>query len=119
MPFKTILRELVEAAPGADGAILTDWEGEAVEHFSLDDEYELKLIGAHKGIILNRIREIQQKLLPCEIHEAVISTGTHHVIIGAIGSDYSLIMTLDRNALVGRAVYAFQRSVQALKKEIC
>ncbi len=119
MPFKTILRELVENTPGASGAILTDWEGEAVEQYSLADEYELKLIGAHKGIILNRMKEIQHELLPGDIHEAVISTETHHVIIGTISNDYSLIMTLGKNALVGRALYEFQRSIKSLKKEIC
>ncbi len=119
MPFKTILRELVENTPGASGAVLTDWEGEAVEHYCLADDYELKLIGAHKGIILNRMKEIQRKLQPSDVREAVITTELHHVIIGTIDADYSLIMTLDRNALVTRALYKFQRSLKLLEKEIC
>jgi predicted regulator of Ras-like GTPase activity (Roadblock/LC7/MglB family) len=119
VPFKTILMELVEATPGASGAILTDWEGEAVEHYSLVDEYELKLIGAHKGIILNRMKEIQHRFLSGDVHEAVISTNTLHVMIGTIDEDYSLIMTLDRNALVARALRNFQRAINSLKKEIC
>ncbi len=119
MPFKAILMKLVETTPGANGAILTDWEGEAVEQYSLADEFELKLIGAHKGIILNRMKEIQHRFLSGDVHEAVISTNTHHVIIGTIDEDYSLIMTLDRNALVARAIRNFQRAILSLKKEIC
>jgi predicted regulator of Ras-like GTPase activity (Roadblock/LC7/MglB family) len=119
VPFKTILRELVENTPGASGAILTDWEGEAVEQFGLADEYELKLIGAHKGIILNRMKEIHCKSLPGGLHDAVISTETHHIIVGMIDNDYSLIMTLGREALVARAMREFRRTISLLKKEIC
>lgn len=119
MPFKKILMELVEATEGASGAILTDWEGEAVEQYSLSDEFELKLIGAHKGIILNRMKEIQHRFLPGDVHEAVISTNTHHIIIGTIGEDYALVMTLHRNALVALAMHNFQRAIKSLKKEIC
>jgi predicted regulator of Ras-like GTPase activity (Roadblock/LC7/MglB family) len=118
VPFKTILRELVEKTPGASGAILTDWEGEAVEQYCLADEYELKLIGAHKGIILNRMKEIHCKSLPGGLHDAVISTETHHVIFGVIDDDYSLIMTLGKETLVSRAIREFRRTVGLLKKEI-
>lgn len=119
MPFKKILRELVDNTPGASGAILTDWEGEAVEQYSLADEFELKLIGAHKGIILSRMKDIQNKFLSGDIREAVVSTQTHHVILGTIDADYSLIMTLARDTLVARALFEFRRAVKSLKKEIC
>ncbi len=119
MPFKAILKELVESTPGAGGAILTDWEGESVEQYSLTDEFELKLIGAHKGIILNRMKDIQQKLMPGDLLDTVVSTDTHHVIIGAIDHDYSLIMTLGKGVLVAMALREFRCAVKSLKKEIC
>ncbi len=118
MPFKTIIRALVESTPGATGAILTDWEGEAVEQFSLEDEFELKLIGAHKGIILNRMKDIQQKFLSGEVLDTVVSTDTNHVIIGAIDRDYSLIMILGKDALIAKALRSFRCTVKTLKKEI-
>ncbi len=119
MPFKTLLKELVESTPGASGAILTDWEGESVEQYSLTDEFELKLIGAHNGIILNRLKDIQQKLMPGDIIDIIVSTDSHNVIIGAIDHDYSLIMTLGKGVLVARALREFRRAAKSLKKEIC
>ena len=53
MPFKVILKELVESTYGAIGAILADWEGEAVEQYCLTDTFQLKVTAAHKGIIVN------------------------------------------------------------------
>ncbi len=59
MPFKTILNRLVANTNGAVGAILLDWEGEAVEiatsEASIDD---LKLIGAYQAVFLDRLKKI-------------------------------------------------------------
>lgn len=118
MPFKRILTELVAAVPGASGAILADWEGEAVEQSCLYDDYELKFIGAHQGIILNRMKEAHSELAVGGLREAVISTEGDRFIIGPIGPDYVLVMTLGRKAIVGQAVHHFRASVTLLAKEI-
>ena len=118
MPFKAILRELVEVTPAAAGAILADWEGEAVAQHCLDDDYELKVLGAHEGIILNRMKEVQVEVPAGELQLAVITTDKQHVIIGVVGPDYSLVMTLAREAIIGPALYRFRQTVKLLEKEI-
>ena len=118
MPFKEILRHLVENTPHASGAILADWEGEAVEHHCLYDDYELKLLGAHKGIILNRMKDAHADLSAGEMQDAVITTDNQQVIIGAVGPDYSLVMTLASEAMVGLALHRFRQAVKLLEKEI-
>lgn len=119
MPFKSLLTQLVESIPGATGAILADWEGEAVEHFCLSgDDYELKIIGAHKGIILNRLKELEQALAGGEPREVVISTSDRHIIAGTIGPEYELVLTLERHALIGKALYEFNKTAHLLYREI-
>ena len=118
MPFKTILKELVEFVPGATAAILADWEGEAVEQYCLYDDYELKIIAAHKGIVLSRMKEVHADFPGGEFGDALITTDSRHILAGTVGPDYSLVMTLDREALVGLALYCFRDSVKCLAKEI-
>ena len=118
MPFKAILMQLVEDIPLASGAILADWEGEAVEQHCLYDDYELKLLGAHKGIILNRMKDVHSALAAGEIQDAVITSGKQQVIIGAVGPDYSLVMTLANGAMIGLALHRFWQVVKLLEKEI-
>jgi predicted regulator of Ras-like GTPase activity (Roadblock/LC7/MglB family) len=118
VPFKAILRKLVEDTPHASGAVVADWEGEAVEHHCLYDDYELKLLGAHKGIILNRMREIHGDLTAGDLQDVVITTGKQLIIIGVVGPEYSLVMTLAREALIGQALYRFRQAVKLLEKEI-
>ena len=118
MPFKTILTELMEAVPGATGAILADWEGEAVEQCCRYDVYALKVIAAHKGILLNLMKDAHQKIDAGELRHTVITTEGQHLITGSIGEDYFLVMTLDKTAIVGLAVYHFQAALERMFREI-
>jgi predicted regulator of Ras-like GTPase activity (Roadblock/LC7/MglB family) len=118
MPFKQILKELVETIPGARGAILADWEGEAVEQHCLDDDFELKVVGAHQGIILGRLREIHDGLALGEPGVAVISTAASRVAVSPVGSDYTLVVTLGREAVVGVALQRMRGIQQRLVREI-
>ncbi|MEJ2524759.1 MAG: roadblock/LC7 domain-containing protein [Desulfuromonadales bacterium] len=81
MPFKDLLTALVEKIPGAQGAIIADWEGEAVAQVGLMDDYDLKLIGAHKGVILHNLREVIDRLGEDELKEIVITTGKAQMLI--------------------------------------
>ncbi|HEY6873689.1 MAG TPA: roadblock/LC7 domain-containing protein [Geobacteraceae bacterium] len=118
MPFKTILRGLVETVPCATGAILADWEGEAVEQYCLYDDYELKIIAAHKGIILGRMKEVHAALPGGGVSDTVIATDSQLIVTGGIGPDYSLVMTLDKCAVAGIALYHFRKTLELLEKEI-
>lgn len=120
MPFKSILQDLVESTAGATSAILIDWEGEAVELYSpAANEFDIKILGAHQNIIFNRIREIRQRVPSQSISNTVITTDQQHLILWAIGDDYTLVTTLERDALVGRALVCVQRAIKLLEKEIC
>jgi len=118
MPFKTILTELVENVPGAQGAIIADWEGEAVDHVSRIDDYELKVIGAHKGVILYNLREVVRRLDGGCLEELVISTEKTQTLVLPVTEDYFLVLTLERGDVLGRALFESRRCVLRLKEEI-
>ena len=118
MPFQSILKTLVEATPQAVGAILVDWEGEAVQEWCRCDPYEMRFIGAHKGIILTRLKEMQGSEQVGAIEDVVVTASDRHLIIGCIDDDYSLVMDVGRACPVGQALYHFRTAVRKLKKEI-
>jgi predicted regulator of Ras-like GTPase activity (Roadblock/LC7/MglB family) len=118
VPFRRMLEGLVASIPGATGAILADWEGEAVEQFCLGDVFELKVLAAHKGVILNLIKELHEAVAVGSPREAVITTDEGHVMVGPVGADYALVVTLERRAIVGRALLNFRGVVEALHGEI-
>ncbi len=104
MPFKPLLNALVERVPGAQGAIIADWEGESVDQVGIMDDYDLKVIGAHKG--------------DDELKEIVITTNQAQTVIMPVTEDYYLVLTLDRSDMLGRALLEARRCIQALYREI-
>ncbi len=118
MPFKNLLNSLVERVPGAQGAILADWEGEAVEQVGIMDDYDLKVIGAHKGVILHNMCEVVDRLGNDELKEIVVTTKQAQTLILPVTRDYYLVLTLDRSDMLGRALLESRRCIQALYREI-
>ncbi len=118
MPFKNLLSSLVERVPGAQGAIIADWEGEAVDQVGIMDDYDLKVIGAHKGVVLHNMREVVDRLGDDDLREIVITTNQTQTLIMPVTKDYYLVLTLDRSDMLGRALMEARRCVQALHREI-
>jgi predicted regulator of Ras-like GTPase activity (Roadblock/LC7/MglB family) len=118
VPFKDLLNSLVERVPGSIGAIIADWEGEAVAQVGSMDDYDLKVMGAHKGVVLHNMREVVDRLGDNDLREIVITTKQTQTLIMPVTNDYYLVLTLDRSDMLGRALMEARRCVQALYKEI-
>ncbi len=118
MPFKPLLNLLIERVPGAQGAIVADWEGEAVDQVGIMDDYDLKVIGAHKGVILHSMRDVVDRLGDDELKEIIITTKQAQTLILPVTKDYYLVLTLDRSDMLGRALLEARRCIQALYQEI-
>ncbi len=118
MSFQTILNELMQKVPGALGAILADWEGEAVDHASRIDGYQLQVFGAHKGILLANLREVVQHTGENHLREIVITTADRQFLVLPVTEDYFLLLLLERGSILGRALHAARNCVQRLYLEI-
>jgi predicted regulator of Ras-like GTPase activity (Roadblock/LC7/MglB family) len=118
MPFKELLSELVERVPGASGAIIADWEGEAVDRVARMDDYQLRVIGAHKGIILTNLRRVLGRLNRDQLQELIISTNETRTLVLPVTPDYFLVLIADKDTALGRALFEARRCVASLRKEI-
>jgi len=118
MPFKALLNALVGRVPGAQGAIIADWEGESVDQVGIMDDYDLKVIGAHKGVILHSMREVVDRLGDDDLREIVVTTRQTQTLILPVTKEYYLVLILDRSDMLGRALLEARRCILALHKEI-
>lgn len=118
MSFKITLENLIERVPGALGAILADWEGEAVDQVSRIGDYEIKVIGAHKGIILTNMRQAMRDLDSDALEEIVVTTERNQTLILPVTQDYYLVLTLERGEALGRALFEARKTIAVLRKEI-
>ena len=118
MSLEIILKDLVDLVPRAIGAILVDWEGEAVMEQCHCDPYDLRFIAAHNVIILARLKEMQSASHFGAVEDVVVTTSNGHLIIGCINQDYSLVMHSERSCTMSQALYHFRRAIIELKREI-
>ena len=118
MPFKAMLNELVEKVSGAQGAILVDWEGESVEQTGSMDEYELKVLGAHNGVVLRKVRDVLKKISGDKLQELVIATEQAQLIVLPVTDEYCLVLSVERSKCLGRALYETRLCSDQLYREI-
>ncbi len=117
MPFKSLLNRLLEDIPGALGAVIIDWEGEAVDQVARINDYDIKVLGAHSGIILNLLREALSRIGSGDLEDAVIRTGENKILIAPLTEDYLLVLYLGSAAIVARATYRARCCVNELRQD--
>lgn len=118
MSFEVALKNLVDRVPHAIGAIMVDWEGEAVMEYCHCDPYDMRFLAAHEGLILARLKEMQSISNVGAIEDVVVSAGKEHILIGCINQDYSLVMNIGRSCPAALGLYHFRQTITELKKEI-
>ena len=111
------MQQLLEDIPGALGAIIVDWEGEAVDQVSMIGEYDIKVLGAHNGIILSQLREALLRTDSGALNEVVIRTGRNKTLIFPLTEEYLLILQLGPKSIAALATYKMNQCAAALRRE--
>lgn len=119
MPYRNYLETLVNRTPHAIGAILIDWEGEAVQEYCHCSPYDIRFMAAHQAIILDHFRDLTISGDDRgAIHDFSITTDQAHLIIGCIDKDYSLMMSVGRKCPLQLALRHFRNTIAELRREI-
>jgi predicted regulator of Ras-like GTPase activity (Roadblock/LC7/MglB family) len=116
MPFRKILEEFSRKT-GALGAAMLDYEGETVEASTVADDFELKTIGAHKGIILNMLKDISNRRNEA-LESVAIETARARLAIIPLKEGYYLLVALTRKTPVGKALFESRHAAELIKKEM-
>ena len=104
MPYQTLLEELVRSVPGADGALMLDTTGEVVvEAGARDDRH--RLIAAYQGITLLIAQKTSTRYAAGEISQIVCRYTGGSLILRTLKDGYYLVMSLQPDAPLARAVH--------------
>ena len=132
-PFTPILRTLLVEVPDALGAIFADWEGEAVDQFpdprraedaatplppSGIETFDLRLFGAHWGIILNYVNAALRTFHYGDLQVVMLHHDRLDILIQTVDARYYLLIALRPGAPLGRALLELERGVRALRVEM-
>ena len=119
MPFQYLLTNLVVDAPGAQGAVFVDPEGEAVDFVARrTTPYELKLEGAYHGIFLRRAGQLARLVGAGDLIQVSISGRSMQAMGVVLRAGYYLVLVLEPGAPASVAAAAMRRAADALNAEI-
>ena len=119
MPFKNLLKTLVETVPGADGAVFADWEGEVVDLFSANEDHDhVRFVGAHHGVLLDAVKRASETADLGEMQYMVIQSEKIDYITAPVHDGYYLVLAVQSGMPLARAKIAIERVIRELKKEM-
>ena len=115
MPFKEVLGLVVKSVRGGVGAILVDDEGEAVDVFTRGDGYEIRLAGAHHGVIIALLEEAIQRMEQ-EDNLQGLSFTSQHFIYTAVPVQEGLYVVLmqDKTGIPSQGMKVLKDSVSQI-----
>lgn len=116
--FGTILGQLIEALPGARGAVFADWDGETVDQAASGDPVEMSIFAAHWGIVFFLAKARFVKLgygAPQQLH---LHFGDELVLVRAVDDSYYMAVALPSDVNLGRALHEIERTRLRLREEM-
>lgn len=116
--FKEILKKAVDSIPGARGAIFADWEGESVEHCFYGPDDDIKLLGAHQGILLNLLADSTKENGQGRVLCMLVSTEGFRFIVQPVKDGYFLVILLSDSGNGGIALKVARDTADILMQEI-
>ena len=118
MPFKHLLTSLIKSGQGVSCAIIADWEGEAVDWLSNRTEMDdLKIFGAHQGILLSHFRRCLAINRFGAIEEIMIRTESVDWFVFPITTEYYLALCADSDRFSSIIRQSARQCVEALRLE--
>jgi predicted regulator of Ras-like GTPase activity (Roadblock/LC7/MglB family) len=117
--FGEILEGMVQRVPGAVGAVFADWEGESIDYFAHVPPMEIRLAGAHWGVVLGHAGEASARLGGGTVEEIVVVCAEAYVLVRTVGDHYFVVLQGRRGPLhLGLARRELERGVRSLLGEM-
>lgn len=118
MPFTAILKELVFRIEGAEGAIVIEADGEAVQWFARGDDELLRLRAAYVALAAQACRDLIKSLGFANEGAMVLRYEGASFVVAELESNYLLILALDARANIGQALAKIQAAAARLLAEL-
>ena len=117
MLFRDTLKELVKQVPEANGAILVDTNGEEIVTFAEDNEYEMKLLGAHLVPIHHRLEAISGRINTGLHEEIIIRTDTAYIISAPLENQLYIVLRLSPSPTITPTVAQVKEAIITILEE--
>jgi len=115
--FRDTLQELVDHVPHANGAILVDTNGEEIVTYAEENEYEMKLLGAHLVPIHHRLEAISGRINTGLHEEIIIRTDSAYIISAPLENQLYIVLRLSPSPAITPTVFQLKKTISAIIEE--
>src|SRR5678815_5516366 len=107
--FADILKSIVERVPGALGAIFADWEGEMVDQFAHVPAFDIQLVGAHWGVVLNQVTRSTSSCGFGAVEAMTVEGERNTVFVRRVTDRYYVVLTTQHEVHLATALRELER----------
>jgi hypothetical protein len=117
-PFASILKRAVERTPNAIGGAFADSEGEMVDSFATGDAFELAVITAHYGVVMQQLIAAFGTWHYGSPEYFFAEHGKLAVVVHAVDAGYFALIASSQPAPLAIALESARGAAHALKQEM-
>lgn len=103
---------------GAIGAIFLDREGEEIAHYTILSGDEMKLMGAHYGIVWLEMEVMLQRHLASSAAEAMFVAEKGICFMRLVQKEYMILLLVNPSEAIGQARCWLRWAAAEIEKEI-
>ncbi|MBE7415719.1 MAG: roadblock/LC7 domain-containing protein [Deltaproteobacteria bacterium] len=118
MPFKGILKELVEAIDGGVAATLMGKDGISVEQHIKSGGYDVETVGVEYGKVVDEIGKASDLLNLGSVQEVMVSTVSVDILLRMASEDYYIAFVLAGDSNIGKARYLLRKAAATASEEL-
>jgi predicted regulator of Ras-like GTPase activity (Roadblock/LC7/MglB family) len=117
MLYLDTIKRLVEEIPNASGCILVDRHGDEIVTYAPENEYQMKLLGAHMVLIHQRLGAIEKRVKAGKHHEIFIRTDEVYIITTPLEDGNFLVLRLLPTPLISYSIARLQQAIVDIARE--
>jgi predicted regulator of Ras-like GTPase activity (Roadblock/LC7/MglB family) len=117
MLFFDTIKRLVDEIPHASGCILVDRHGDEIITYAPENDYQMKLLGAHMVLIHQKLSGIEKRMNAGKHHEVLIRTDTIYVITTPTEDGNYLVLRLAPTPLISLSLGRLRKAIVDIVEE--
>ena len=116
--YGEILRQILAQLPDAHGAVLADWEGEAIDQAGDVESTEMRLVGAHWGVVYFMARTSLQNVGDSGPRDLTLRFGRQQVVVRRLTDDYYIVVASHPYACLARTLRVLELNQDRLLEQL-
>lgn len=117
MPFREVLRDIVEGFEGGLGAIIMGYDGISIDEYLKERPgLDLHILAVEYSSVMKEIKRTVDVLKNGEMEEVSISTDKTRVVSRVVNDDIFVVLTLEREGNYGKGRYLLKREIPKLRE---